>query len=317
MEKELKSMNEWLAIFEKMAEEESERIKAIQEEEMRQRRLIGMEDFDINLKQINKEKVFDCMIQSVQLFSEGKMFLPTYRLIGVFPFHSNASDCLNDEQKKTLLTAIMDKLENAEINDENFYSFYTSDTGREINRVRYITKGISPTLIAKEEECELLHLYKLIFKNMLQHTFQLEPASNVLYIENLKYALSILSMQGTSLIDNKPITFVKRMVFHASDDIKLVVMETLKTWYQTGHHTFIHQPKQFDWQQLEPCFFMLNNEQIRSLLDVCSAKSLKAFRKLEIQLKRTKKYNADLHNNLEKIRDRFVKISEERKKWNS
>lgn len=312
MDKELAVIDELLDILLARKSEEEKRVRMLLEEEENRKRNIPVENIDSKLQKIELKNLVGRMIYSVTEFVQnGRTNLHGYDAFSVLPVDKDEFIRLKTEQKDEIFSFLSTLLDTYEMDEHFFYNFFNGQSGREINRIRYITKGIQPYIVSKEEETLIIEQYKIIYKNMLFDFLYDKPYDGEHFIENVKAGLSIFSIPNIYLLGGKTANFIRKILTRSfSKETQEKLQDVLYNWYQDTNQVFIHKPSQYDFQQLEPLFFLLNDTQKKELFDAFLIRSYKNLKNFENQVRRGTKYDNNLYGKILRTKERIVRIKE-------
>jgi len=286
--------------LENQKKEEEERLLREKEEEEKAKRLAV--PFLFSEEMIKKEEIFSTVFGLVRAFIE--MYEERfYYFYHCFTFSSEEWERLSREEKEQARDIILHYIKNHTLTDDEFNQLFTSYYGREKNRIRYVAHNqFPPCVLSLEDEKRIFSHYIEIYESLFNSFMNENVEEESLLIENIQRSLRLLEYPGVKFY-KKPFTYLRDLTQYSKNEETIEqIKKWAKAWYQETNQTFVHQPEQYDFEQLKKCLYVLNPSQANELKESFMSRFQKHLHDYERNAHRSADYSAKKHKKLSNMK---------------
>lgn len=291
---------EALLQLENQKKEEEERLLREKEEEEKAKRLAV--PFVFSEEMIKKEEIFSTVFGLVRGFIE--MYEDRfYYFFRCFSFSSEEWERMSREEKEQARDIILHYIKHHTLTDDEFNQLFTSYYGREKNRIRYVAHNNFPScVLSLEDEKTIFSHYIQMYESLFNAFIDNKTMDESLLIENIQRSLRLLEYPGLNFY-KKPFTYLRDLVRYSKNEETVEkIKKWTKKWYQETNQTFVHQPEQYDFEQLKKCLYVLNPSQANELKESFLSRFQKHLHDYERNAHRSADYSEKKHKKLSSMK---------------
>jgi hypothetical protein len=281
--------------------EEEERIQREIEEKEKAKRLAI--PFVFKEEMIQKEKILSTIVGIVHGFVDihENRFHYFYHC---FSFYTEEWERMSREEKKQARDIILHYIKHHTLTDDEFHQIFTSYYGREKNRVRYVAhNNFPPQVLSLIEEKEIFSQYIQIYESLFNAFIDDKTNDESLLLENIRRTLRLMEYPGLNFY-KKPFTYLRDITRYSKNEkTRKKIKEMAKTWYQETNQTFVHQPEQYDFEQLKKCLYVLNSCQANELKESFISRFQKHLHDYERNAHRSADYSEKKYRKLSSMKE--------------